>query len=58
MMHMQIDWNTDIFEPQLEILKTYAQEGKKLTEIYFGARFPKNFIRKYVLTLISHFFSC
>ena len=35
---MQIDWNTDIFEPQIEILKTYAEEGKKLTEIYFGAR--------------------
>ena len=36
-MRLKNDWNTDIFKPQLEILKTYAEEGRRLTEIYFGA---------------------
>ena len=37
MNRIKHDWNADIFEPQLEILKAYAEQGKRLTEIYFGA---------------------
>nr|AXM05163.1 odorant receptor [Campoletis chlorideae] len=31
---MQTDWKSDTFQPHLEILKKYALEGKKLTQVY------------------------
>ena len=37
MTRIKNDWKAEIFKPQLEILRTYAEEGKRLTDIYFGA---------------------
>ncbi|XP_043273906.1 uncharacterized protein [Venturia canescens] len=36
---MQTDWQSDILQPHLEILKKYAMEGKKLTQIYGACMF-------------------
>lgn len=39
---MQTDWSSEIFQPHLKILKKYALEGKKLTQLYSSTLIHKH----------------